>query len=410
MSDTNNQRTHKVGPLKLKVNRVQPTTLDKTPMYAVCTPDRWGMRYSDEDPERRDHLMYPIARDYAKAIQDVLLSQVQWGNQYFGPAGGKPTLKLEWPLESQIDQLSNLIRPVAIKALTSATGGFGIPEAAVPNQLGFYVPTPDRPAGEQGAFSPNNWSLLLNVSALAPMFKIDALIAKTSPRMELVGPLKTFSDTLYHEARHCQQWFWIYALAQQHPDNFETLPNIAKWPQAMWGGTPVKDPTTSIPQGKVILDLTSKQSIPTDTATLISIKRMAVGQYVYALNIWRKVGYRPPYLTDAAALEDEFQRARAAAINLLQHVGIGGTSIDVDAMVAEPSTCYCDYTARPWENDAFVCGEMATAYWNAGMGLGLSTYAPDQCSHAYQYADATSKRTLRGSDAGSGTGGTGEGQ
>ncbi|RQP62810.1 hypothetical protein DF013_35940, partial [Burkholderia ubonensis] len=83
---------------------------------------------------------------------------------------------------------------------------------------------------------------------------------------------------------------------------------------------------------------------------------MAVGQYVYVLNVWRKYNYLPSYLPNRAALEDEFQRAREAAIDLLQHVGIGGTPIDVDAMVAEPNTCYCDYTARPWENDAFFCG------------------------------------------------------
>lgn len=57
-------------------------------------------------------------------------------------------------------------------------------------------------------------------------------------------------------------------------------------------------------------------------------------------------------------------------------------------MVAEPNTCYCDFTARPWENDAFFCGEMATAYWGAELGLALKTYQVDQCSRAYELADS----------------------
>ncbi|RQP26935.1 hypothetical protein, partial [Burkholderia ubonensis] len=66
MSKTGKQRTHKVGTQTLRVNRVQPTTLGRMPLYAICTPDRWGLRYSDEDPDRHDQLMYPVARDYVR--------------------------------------------------------------------------------------------------------------------------------------------------------------------------------------------------------------------------------------------------------------------------------------------------------------------------------------------------------
>ncbi|KVU58442.1 hypothetical protein WK68_03055 [Burkholderia ubonensis] len=391
MSKTGKQRTHKVGTQTLRVNRVQPTTLGRMPLYAICTPDRWGLRYSDEDPDRHDQLMYPVARDYVRAIQNVLVTQVQWGDAYFGPKDATPTLKLRWPIEiDDQKRLSVLIRPIITNALISTTAGFGIPESVIPSQMGLYVPSPDSPPGEQGAFRPNDWSLLLSVSELVPMFRIRKAEppSHTADRRHQLDPLKVFADTLYHEARHCQQWFWIYALVQQHPDNFETIPNIAKWPAAMVHGQSARDATTSKSQAQTVVELAAKQPIPADTATLISLKRMAVGQYVYVLNVWRKYNYLPPYLPNRASLEDEFQRARAAAIDLLQHVGIGGTPIDVDAMVAEPNTCYCDYTARPWENDAFFCGEMATAYWGAELGLALKTYQVDQCSRAYELADS----------------------
>ncbi|WP_434665122.1 hypothetical protein P5W99_26445 [Paraburkholderia sp. A3BS-1L] len=107
--------------------------------------------------------------------------------------------------------------------------------------------------------------------------------------------------------------------------------------------------------------------------------------YLQTLVLWRKTPYIPPYLADMAALEAEYQRARTVAKNLLQHVGLGGTPIDIDAMVETPSGCRRDYSGRPWENDAFFCGDMATAYWKAKMGLLLKTFPEDQCSRAYEF-------------------------
>ncbi|WP_232444069.1 hypothetical protein, partial [Burkholderia ubonensis] len=195
----------------------------------------------------------------------------------------------------------------------------------------------------------------------------------------------------------CQQWFWMYALVQQYPDNFETLPNIANWPAAVSGGEQPELGRRKFEQAPAMIALTARQAIPSEPTALASLKRMAIGMYVYTLNIWRhdKNGYRPAYLPDVATLEHEFQRARALAKELLQNVGMGGTPIDIDEMVAEPSRCYYDYTARPWENDAFVCGDMASAYWDAELGLALRTYPADQCSHAYELADRARRLEFR---------------
>ncbi|MCE4574329.1 DUF2345 domain-containing protein [Caballeronia sp. CLC5] len=251
-----------------------------------------------------------------------------------------------------------------------------------------YTPSLKSPPGEQGTFFPNYWSLYLNVTHFEPMFRIKspAPASDTGSRDEQLTPLRIFADTLYHEARHCQQWFWIFAFVQQHADNFETTPNISKWPTDL-----VTNIANAVDLASAIVRLAENQSIPAEPTTLISLKRMAIGQYVYSLNSFRRSGTCPKFLPDAAALEDEYKRARASAIDLLQHVGIGGTAIDVDAMVAEPNRCYRDYTARPWENDAFVCGEMAAAYWRDDLGLGITTYAPEQCSRAYEHADENKK-------------------
>jgi len=381
------------------------------PYYAMCTPDRWGLRYSDEDKEHRDQLMYPVARDYAKAMLNVLTVRVQWGNMYFGPSGNVPTLRLQWPLDKndQMDRLNDLIRPIITTALTSPTAGFGIPPEAVPTNMGLYMPPPSR-SGEQGTFSPNDWSLNLNAALLEPMFRIKAPapVSVVAERNDQLEPVRTFADTLYHEARHCQQWFWMYALVLQHPDNFEATPSIAQWPAAL-----ATNSVATSDQASAMVALAAKVPVPVEPTALVSLKRMAVGEYLYTLNVWRNAKSYPPFAADAAKLEVEFQRARAMAIDLLQHVGIGGTPIDVDAMVAEPRRCYCDYTARPWENDAFFCGDMATAYWKAALGLALKTYAADQCSRAYEHAYADQKLASRlpgNSSSGAGESGTGRSQ
>lgn len=172
------------------------------------------------------------------------------------------------------------------------------------------------------------------------------------------------------------------------------------------GGTARQDSLQGQTQAQAMAQLALRHPIPTDSATLISLKRMAVGQYVYVLNAWRRAGYYPPYLSGLAALEDEYQRARAVAVALLQNVGIGGTPIDVDAMVAEPSGCLRDYTARPWENDAFFCGDMATTYWKAGLGLALKTYPVDQCSRAYEHAERDHELAARLAAGGAGSDGS----
>ena len=54
-------------------------------------------------------------------------------------------------------------------------------------------------------------------------------------------------------------------------------------------------------------------------------------------------------------------------------------------VVAEPNLCAVAYKARLWENDAFFCGDMASAYWEAEEGHALYTHGIDQCSNGYDF-------------------------
>ena len=379
---------HNIGRQTTRKIKVRATSEGKMAQYALCTPDNWGLRFSDADPQRKGQLAYPVARNYAKVMRS-LLSQVRWGDVCFGPDGSTPTLTLEWPFDDDAKKaLISLISPPMKAAITamSPTGG-GIPDAAIPMMR---ICRPGEIGSTSGNFTAARWSMDIDVSDLAALFHHRS--ADTSKvQRNRITPLRTFADTLYHESRHCQQAFWMYALVQQHPDNFPTLAHISKWPMA------AADP--SVNQAIAIVKLAAKHPLPDEPTMLASIKRMAVGQYLYTLNTWRNANYHPTFAPDPIALDDEINRAHTVAIDLLQNVGIGGTPIDVDRMVLEPNKCkYLDYTSRPWENDAFCCGDMATAYWDDESGLNLLTKPVDQCSRAYELADHANR--LRNGAAG----------
>jgi len=84
--------------------------------------------------------------------------------------------------------------------------------------------------------------------------------------------------------------------------------------------------------------------------------------------------------------------ARKAAIDLLQHTGIGGTPIDVDKMAAQPYELRADYTGRPWEDDAFYCEQLAGNYWD---GSTLELVAVDQCGRAHELASRSPELAAR---------------
>lgn len=363
-----------IGSRQASVNEDQPTSAGKAAMYAHCSPNNWGMRYSTERDKMNGQLEYPVAHDYAKAIYALLLEDVQWGNNYFGPAGTTPKLKLTWPLnEALAEVLTILVSPVIEAALCATTpGDFGIPRSARP-VINIYV-SGDKIA-DQGGFTAQTWQLAINADCLRPLFSDEVVSHETSARRQQTQPLREFADTLYHEARHCQQSFWINAMVQQQPQNFTDTPNIAKWPLVA---------AAFYDAALAAIVVAAKEQIPDEPAAITGIKRMAVGQYLWQLNAWRGAGWYPPFASDGTSLDQEIAKARAAAADLLLHAGLGGTSIDVDKMAAEPYRSYVDYTGRPWEDDAFFCAQVATAYWNQLSGLALYTLPADQCSRIYE--------------------------
>ncbi|MDB5834147.1 MAG: type secretion protein ImpA, partial [Caballeronia sp.] len=376
-----------IGARSAQANDVQRTSAGKDAMYAQCSPNNWGMRYSTERDKASVQLEYPVARAYMKAMRVCLMEQVQWGQMYLGPEGRKAVLRLTWPLSDDDKRdLASLIRPIVGAALSGpSAAGFGIPEIAWP---AIKIAAFDGGnAIAMGMFTAAKWELAVNETWLHSIFK-DTPSGKEAAadfKRTVTQSVRELAKTLYHEARHCQQSFWINAMVQRQPQNFEGTANIAKWPVVSAGDGKV---------ARTAIALAASTPIPDEPSALIGIKRMAIGEYLREVKVWEAARWYPPYAPDETSLAQEVANARIAAVSLLQNTGMGSTPIDVDKMAAEPYAQMQDYAGRPWEDDAFFCEEVAGGYWNLFSGQAFRTLPADQCSPAYVLASKAPSRVV----------------
>ncbi|BAN26859.1 type VI secretion system Vgr family protein [Caballeronia insecticola] len=396
----------------LQRNEVTQPELDKH--VALCQPYNWGMRYSTKDKKNPKRLDFPVMRQYALDIGEVLIEQIQWGDNYFGkgtptltitpvwsnetltmPNGGKTVARRLSLSNGAIGELSNRIQNVVSKALTSTDSGpFALPSEAMP----VVIVTNDKLTGDaQGVFDNSIWALSINTATFKPLFQDFEKEEASQRQRNARNELKDFVDTIYHETRHCQQYFWIYAMVQQQKGNFPKTPKIDLWPGIV----------STAGKASGVVTLNKQQVIPDDMLALAGIKQMAVAMYVWNLGIWKQLNtsktpkwYPVPIATTDTEFSQEYQAALEQATEVLSNVGAGGTQIDVESMVY--GTKNDGYTARPWENDAFYCGENAGEYWESGEAP--ADMSDNRCSRNYAFA-----YNSRASIAGTSTGNTGSG-
>ncbi|MDR5748023.1 type VI secretion system tip protein TssI/VgrG [Caballeronia sp. LZ029] len=358
---------------------------------ALCQPYNWGMRYSTKDKKDSKRLDFPVIRQFALDIREVLLEQIQWGDNYFGR--GTPTLTIT-PIwidreavmpngenrktrrlqlnDSVLKELSKRIRQVLSMALTSSQSGpFALPSEAMPD----VIVTNDALTGDaQGVFDNGIWALSINTATFTPLFQESQKKEALQPKADALEALKDFVDTIYHEARHGQQSFWVFAMMQQQKANFPKTPKIDLWPGIVVRGQR---------EAARIVELAKQQPIPDDMLALAGIKHMAVGLYVWYLGMWKTSKWFPiPIANNDAELSEEYQAAFEQATEVLRNVGAGGAQIDVDNMVYEHTNE--GYRGRPWEDDAFYCGENAGDYWMSGEAS--NDMSDNRCSRAYAFA------------------------
>ncbi|WP_234194422.1 type VI secretion system Vgr family protein, partial [Pseudacidovorax sp. NFM-22] len=369
VSEKRERKAQAVGGKGLKPNADEATSQSKAPVYASCDPNNWGMRqHEPKGPSGQGD--YPVARAYVEAVKPVLM-RASWRNG-------------TWPLNlKSMQSIQALFQIELPKAL--AKGAFGLPEDAMPR---IRIPTDEEAQALgltdfenvdlKGVMRPTDWLLVGYKGGLL------SILAAANGGGDVGDAVREFASTLYHEARHAQQYFWMSALVQQHPLDYVHLPNI----QLIWA--------TLMPQE--YREVAAKTPLPNEPSALVGLHRMVIAMYYQLLCYYdsanKKKPDRPGYLPDV--LRTEIPLARKAAYELLQDVGLGGKPIDVDQMAtAEPGSL--GYRMRPWEEDSFACEEVVKHLWNGAPGAALPP--PGFCTRLFDIASNSVRQPARGKES-----------
>jgi type VI secretion system secreted protein VgrG len=364
---TAQKRAQPVGNRRFAVNADKATSSDKAPTHTSCDPNNWGMRKSEPGSGDATRWDYPVASEYVKGIKKALTAP-EWA-------------KATWPLDDTDSKrlLADLKTSIegALARTAFALPSEGVPTILVPTdagarQLGINPEDKDL----KGLMRANDWLLIATKAGVMSIIN-----AARRSDIELQDPLCAFASTLYHEARHAQQFFWVLATMQQFPADYDDLPNIRRFWKAV---VPAR-----------IFQLAAVTPVPDEPSARAGLKRMVVGMYYWQLSRADAANKRnpdkPAYLADV--LPTEIPLARKAAYDLLQNVGLGGLSIDVDAM-AKGDAGSAGYRMQPWEEDSFVCEEVVKRLWRGDSGNFLPT--PGFCTAALEYGVKFRNSAARG--------------
>ncbi|MEM5429906.1 type VI secretion system tip protein VgrG [Cupriavidus oxalaticus] len=379
------RRSTQVGGKTAEKAGREPTSENKQPMLVTCDPHNFGLRFCEiaidpvtgkpgesGRPLRKD-VVYTVAKGYTAAIKPVLQG-IDWGT-------------MSWPLsDTETKSLAKKIQPLVFGALRS--GPFGLPDGIANGSpssgaLPAITIVTDEQLQALHLVATANAGFLRQLWQIAVTPKtIEPLLTARDPASRDIAQ-KVLADALYHEARHCQQEFWMAALMQQFPQDYARVPHMQEFYREFFH--------------KGVFTLAAKQAIPKDPLVLRGLHRMLAGHYYWLLAGLRegRLEYKArnpgvPLFGDAF-YDAELQAARQFAYDLLQTVGAGGVSINVDTMVNHDT----GYRAQLHEDDAFVCGEVVQSYWDSRNGTPLLRN-PGTCTREF-------------SEAAGGTGGHGHG-
>ncbi|KVT50062.1 type VI secretion system Vgr family protein [Burkholderia ubonensis] len=317
------------------------TSENQRASFATCDPLNFGLRFHhfingakqsdvpDDWVVRRD-VEYSVTKAYTAAIKDIL-GRIRW-EKY-------KTLDGSVPLE-----LKEGIAKVAGKVLSDAlsTGPFGLPKGYVNESMqpSGAMPIIDIVNAQQGqdrynmrtdvsaSFVASKWVIAIQEKEVAQ------IIAVTNDAAALDSKLQSFAELLYHEARHCQQLFWMMALLRQHPDDYVKFTQILNLYK------------TYIQ--KNIYEATQKITIPDGNLITTGLHRMLIFHYYWMiLYIQSQAG--------GAYVKPDLPIAQSEVCKLLNVSPEAATKM---------ASFEAGYRSQLHEEDAYACAEVVRGYWN----------------------------------------------
>jgi len=197
-----------------------------------------------------------------------------------------------------------------------------------------------------GAFLNWDWACSMSSKSLQDVLRF---MHYNTPKKAIA----TLASVIYHEARHCQQFFWGAKLMLNPP------PNLAS--QGLTGDFWRRDLKPNLVK---MLDVTPFPMSEPYVQT--AFERMILGWYY-----WEMIRYLEWFEKNESALiatgyknnekfefyRQDYEACLKIAKNLYQGAGYNGKTIDIKELPKKES-----YRLRPWEEDAFSVQEIIEAY------------------------------------------------
>jgi type VI secretion system secreted protein VgrG len=343
------RRTAQIGGKTASTPEEGATTQGQPARYVTCDPMNFGLRRyrilngakADESPgyQSRSNIEYPVTRQYTAAIKPKLLG-IDWAD-----LAGKSD-----------DDITAIIAPVVQEAVWTALqdGPFGLPRGRPGGDKPGAMPAmkiigPENASKYSmkptyaGGFIASRW--VLGVAQFCIQRIIDGMNRQSDYW------LMDFAATLYHEARHCQQKYWIVSLLNTYPDDYRKFINIFKY----------YDATVD----KNVYALSSRQPFPKDERVRIEVHRMLVFEYYWS------IVNRP---------DDPFYEFLAGDLEVVQDdvCKIRNVTPEVAQKMAKHNS---GYRSHLHEEDAYATEKPVRNYWSRSDYQFL--FNPGSCTDDY---------------------------
>ncbi|MFD1560822.1 type VI secretion system Vgr family protein, partial [Paraburkholderia silviterrae] len=351
------QRTTTVGGKTISTPPTNTTSQGKPATYMGCDPLNFGLRTYQflsggkaDDPKYLfvGKIQYPVAKAYTKAMKSALT-----GMDWVGLSG------------KSSDAVNDAVKPVVRGAILAALqyGSFGLPVRAMPKII---VAGPDQwddfgmKSDYNGCFHNPTWALVINKNRIDHIATNEIAISKMTDEtikksavFDNHARMQTISNTMYHEARHCQQKFWMLSLYHSNPSDYEKLKEFVVFQE--------------INVAKNILLCAQTTPFPNNDLVRIGVHRMLMFDYYWTIMGNKdKSGYE--------FLANDQEAVEAEICKLLN------VTSEVARKMADHET---GYRSQLHEEDAFSCGDLVDSYWSNDKSDPDSMRNPGSCTREY---------------------------
>ncbi len=210
------------------------------------------------------------------------------------------------------------------------------------------------------SFDSLSWSMGVRLQAINAIFKRLAAIeqVKDDPykakiaKLVFQDALRDLAVTIYHEARHCQQDFWMIALYYSHQSDYSKFSQLEKFIEFAYHSS--------------VREVAKKTAFPNDDRVLTGVHHLFIFAYWWEIAALRN---KPEW----SFLEVDASEAQSEASELR-----GVSPEQVAKMAAYDPGYYSQYH----EEDAYATEDAVRQYWENGDSA--SVLNPGVCTPRYE--------------------------